>query len=403
MFHIHSFENGLVLLAEAMPACESVACSLRVPCGVNDDAAERAGLAEMLCDMSLRGAGRYDERQLVAALENLGCERNESVGAVHTTYEMAMLAAHLHDAVDILADIVRRPHLPPGGLEESRTILLNEQLSLQDDPARLAFLELKRCFYPDPWGRSSLGNADSVSLVTLDDLHVAHDRLFRPNGAILSVAGRFDWPRLLEQVGMLFGDWPRREVPLLVERPRETTLLHVSAETEQTEIAVAYPSVPFTHPDYLKAWSSAGILSGGMSCRLFREVREKRGLCYSVGASYTSLPHLGAVFCQCGTGNDRAGEALEVILRELDRLADGVEPEELDRLKIRARSILVMQQESTAARCDAIARDWYYLGRLRTLREIEEAVLALTKEEIDAYLKEHPAGPYTIVTLGPEQ
>jgi predicted Zn-dependent peptidase len=145
-----------------------------------------------------------------------------------------------------------------------------------------------------------------------------------------------------------------------------------------------------------------GVLSGGMSSRLFTEVREKRGLCYSVYASYHTHRDLACVLCYAGTTTPRAQETLDVTLEQLRLLAKGVRPEELDRLKTCVKSSLVMQQESSSARSGAIARDWYHLGRVRTLDEVGELVDALTADSINRYLAEHPPEDFTIVTLGSE-
>jgi predicted Zn-dependent peptidase len=137
-----------------------------------------------------------------------------------------------------------------------------------------------------------------------------------------------------------------------------------------------------------------------MSSRLFTEVREKRGLCYTVYASYHTLRDRASVLCYAGTTAERAQETLDVTLGELKRLAAGIEPNELSRLKARVKSSLVMQQESSSSRSSSIARDWYHLGRVRTLDEIGQLVDALTCDSINGYLAAHPPRDFTIVTLG---
>ena len=186
----------------------------------------------------------------------------------------------------------------------------------------------------------------------------------------------------------------------IVERAPGHKYEHLPYDSSQTQIGIAYPSVPYRDPDYFQAWGAVGALSGGSSSRLFTEVRERRGLCYSVHASYSTLRDRGGVFCYAGTSVDRAQETLDVILAELARLAKGIAEDEPDRLKARIKSTLIMQQESSAARSTNIARDWYHLGRARTLEELERLVDRLTSRSINAYLAEHPPGDFTVVTLG---
>lgn len=401
-YFCHTFSNGLVLVAEPMGWLESAAFTLLVPVGSAHDPSDRCGLASLLCEMAMRGAGPRDSRQLIEDLDNLGVERSESVSDAHTQFSGATLADNLLRALAIFADVVRRPHLPEEQLEAGRQVLLQELRAIEDEPAEKLMLELKRRHYPEPWGRPPQGDVRALETIGLADLRGHFERHYRPNGAILAVAGKFDWPRLRDAVGELFGDWRPVENAGPASGPSRPGHTHLCYDSNQTQIGIAYPSVPYRHPDYFRAWGAVGVLSGGMSARLFTEVRERRGLCYAVFATYHTLLDRGGVFCYAGTTADRAQETLEVTLAELQRLARGIEAEELDRLKARIRSALVMQQESSVARSGSIARDWYHLGRVRTIEEIERIVGGLTCEGINAYLAEHPPRDFTIVTLGPQ-
>ena len=138
-----------------------------------------------------------------------------------------------------------------------------------------------------------------------------------------------------------------------------------------------------------------------MSARLFTEVREKRGLCYSVWANYSTFKDRASILCYAGTTNERAQETLDVTIGELRRLEEGIEQEEVERVRVGLKTSLIMQQESTGARAGSLASDWYYLGRVRSFDEIQSAVNALSPKRILAYLRRHPPRDFTIVTLGP--
>ena len=174
-------------------------------------------------------------------------------------------------------------------------------------------------------------------------------------------------------------------------------------DSSQTHIAIAYPSVPYSDPQYYQARGAVGVLSDGMSSRLFDEVREKRGLCYTVHAHCHSFRDRGSVICYSGTTTERAQETLDVLIGEQTRLSEGIRQEELNRLKARIKSALIMQQESSAARSGSIAADWYYLKRVQTLEEIGRIIDDLSCDSINAYLAEHPPADFTIVTLGEKQ
>jgi len=396
-----TFPNGLVLVAEPMAALQSAAFTFLLPAGSVHDPLARSGLSGFTCEMALRGAGPRDSRQFLLDLDNLGVERSDGVTNAHTSFSGATLAENLPATLAIYADMLRRAHLPEEELEASRRGMLQELYAIEDEPAQKMMIELRRRHYPLPWGRPAQGEIPAVETVTLDEIRGHYRRRYHPQGAILGVAGRFDFPALVALVGELLGDWPAGENGAIVEHPATSHCKHLPYESGQTQIGIAYPSVPYNHPDYFQAFGAVGVLSSGMSARLFTEVRERRGLCYSVHASYHSLRHRGGVFCYAGTGAERAQETLEVTLGELVRLGRGIEEQELDRLKARIKSALIMQQESSSARSTALAFDWYHLGRARTLGEVEQLIDALTSRSINHYLAEHPPGDFTVVTLGP--
>ncbi len=398
----HQFDNGLVLLAEPTPELESAAFTLLAPCGSSADPADRLGLASLLCDMSFRGAGPRDSRAVITDLENLGVDRGESVGPAHTGFSGATLADNLYDALAIYADIVRRPQLPEDKLDAARQVCLQEIHGVEDEPSQKMMDQLRRRAYPEPWGRPSHGDEPGVTAATLADVRRQWQLHFGPNGAILGVAGAIQWNRLRDCVESLFGDWESVDAPSVVEQPHAAGAEHTPFDVNQCHIGIAFPTVPFSDPQYLQAWAAVGVLSDGMSSRLFTEVREKRGLCYSVSATLQSQLSRARVFCYAGTTAERAQETLDVTLAELVKLGAGIEQAELDRLKARIKSGLILQQESTAARSGVITRDWYHLGRVRTLDEVSRKVDELTADSINAYLSAHPPKDFTFATLGPQ-
>ena len=400
-FYNHTYDNGLILVAESMPSLESAALSILVPAGCAYDPADRLGLSTMTCEMALRGAGPRDSRQFIEDLENLGVQRGESVSASHTSFGAATLASNLPATLAIYADLLLRPHFPEDQLDAGRMVAIQELRSIEDDPSHKVMLETRRRHYPEPWGRPSEGEMAALETISIDEVRDFYRGLYRPNGTILGVAGNIDWPLLQDLVGNLLSEWKAIDLPPVQTRDRGAKLEHLTHESNQTQIGIAYSSVPFNHPDYIQASGAVGVLSGGMSARLFTEVREKRGLCYSVYASYHTLKDRACVMCYAGTTAQRAQETLDVTLGELRRLSKGVEPHELDRLKARVKSGLIMQQESSSSRAASIAREWYHLGRVRSMEEIGRLVDSLTSESLSTYLAANPPSDFTIVTLGP--
>ena len=396
----HTLPNGLTLVAERMDWVQSAAFNLVLPAGCTRDPDEKLGIANFTCEMAQRGCGSRDNRQFVMDLDRLGADRSASVSQAHTSYGAAMLAENLFSALEIYADLVQKPRFPEEEIEDGRMVCLQELRSIEDDLAQKAMQALRQQTYPKPWGRQSYGSEACIASVTRRDIAAFHQQHYVPDKTILSVAGMVDWPELVDHVESLFGDWQATSAPPTSSDTPHPRYQHIEHESNQMQIGVAYRTVPYKDPDYFQARGAVGVLSGGMSSRLFSEVREKRGLCYTVYASYHSLRDDARILCYSATSTERAQETLDVMLSEVTRLADGIQENELLRLKARIKSALIMQQESSAARCGAMAGDWYHLGRLRDIHEINANIDGLTCDSINRYLADHPPGDFSIVTLG---
>jgi predicted Zn-dependent peptidase len=403
----HEFPNGLVLVAEVMPGIQSAAFTLLIPAGAAFEGADGSivdgGAATMLAEWITRGAGSRDSRALLTALDNLGVSHSESAQTLHTSLSAATLGSNLEPALELFADVVLRPHLDDDEIEPIRALCLQNLRSLEDDPGTKVIYELRRRHFPEPWGRPSPGTAEGIAALTPDSVRSFFRANYRSNGAILGVAGAIDWPRLKDAVGRLLGDWKPWPEPYLRERPSGPHRDHILRETQQIQIALALPAAPVASPDYYRARAAVAILGGYSSARLFTEVREKRGLCYSVYTSYEGQRDRAALLGYAGTSTDRAQQTLDVILEELRRLGrEGIALEELETMRAGLKSSLIMAQESSMSRSSALASDWYFLGRVRPLQEISAELDALTPESVSAYA----AGfqdfhDLTILTLGP--
>ncbi|MEW4568045.1 pitrilysin family protein [Tautonia sp. JC769] len=401
--HQHQFPNGLILLAEPMPHVQSAAFSMLIPAGAAFEPADRPGVAAMLGEWVTRGAGDRDSRELLGALDELGVSHAVGAQTLHASVSAAALGRNLLPALDIFADVLRRPRFEDEEVESIRALCYQSLRSLEDDPGSKTITELRRRHFADPWGRSAIGTLEGITAATPEDLRAHYRRTYRPDRAILGVAGAFDWDRLRDEVARLFADWePGAEIEV-EERPAGPHRDHISQETQQTQIALAFPTVAVAHPDYYRARAAAAILGGYTSARLFTEVREKRGLCYSVFASYEAHKDRAAVICYAGTAPERAQQTLDVTLDELRRLAsEGVEAEELEMMRAGLKSALIMQQESSMSRSASLAADWFHLGRVRPLDEVSAALDALTPADVSAFAARMELDAMTVLTLGPD-
>lgn len=400
--HTHIYPNGLTLVAEERPDVRAAAFHLSVRAGTITEPADKEGLSGVLAEMCYRGAGSLDSRNLSDALDALGLQRGGGAGAEAAGFGGALLADNLADALRLHADIALRPHLPEKELEPIVALALQELQSLEDNPSQKMFVQLRREYFLNEYGRSTLGNAPHLESLTVDDLRADHARRYRPKGGILSVAGRFDWNWLLDNAGAIFGEWSGE--PPALPKPfvrAENHYRHIEQDSAQEHIGIAYASVPLGDPEFYTSRMAVSVLSGGMGARLFTEVREKRGLVYAVYASASSVRDTGFVLGYAGTTPERAQETLDVFIGELNRLVEGVTKDELDRARVGLLSSLVMQGESTTARASAIGTDTALLGRVRSLEEIREGVESVTQESIIAHLRRCPPANFTVTTLGP--
>ncbi len=404
----HEYSNGLVLVGEVMPGVQSAAFTLLIPAGAAYEVADGVnvggGAATMVAEWMTRGAGSRDSRELLTALDNLGVSHSESAQTLHTSLSAATLGRNLVPSLEIFADIVLRPHFDDEEIEPIRALCLQNLRSLEDDPGTKVIYELRRRHFPEPWGRPSPGTVAGISGLTGDALRLFHKSVYRPNGAILGVAGAIDWPRLKDAVGRAF--WR-------VEASGPTQSFKRSPADPRVTTSRARPSRFRSRWPILRPRFSARItivpepLSPSWEViprrGLFTEVREKRGLCYTVYASYESQRDRAAMLCYAGTSTDRAQQTLDVILTEIQRLGrEGIELEELEMMRTGLKSSLIMAQESSMSRSSALASDWYFLGRVRPLEEISAELDALTPRSVSDYAAEFAQlHDLTILTLGP--
>lgn len=401
--HIHSFPNGLTLVGEPSSK-QAVAWSLLVPAGSATEPAGKDGLTGVLETVSYRGAGELDSRALSDALDDLGIQRGGGTEVEYSTFGGATLGLYLQDALKLYADIVRRPRLPGDEWEAARDLALQSHDSLEDSPARKMFVQMRRNWFTSNHRRASIGTRVGLESLTLEDLKADHAARFRPDGAILAVAGGFDWAATVAQVEELFGDWtgsaPVLGEPEIVDEP---LFEHIEQDTSQQQIGIAFKGVPSTDADFYAFRVANDVLSGGMGARLFSEVREKRGLVYSVSASAASHRGIGFTLGYAGTTPERSQETLEVLLVELRKMREGVRDDELERAKVRISSGLVMSEESSRARAGAIARDFWMLGRVRSLDEVTQKIQAVSPDAILAMYERFPPQNFSILTLGPKK
>ena len=401
-FFTEQLPNGMTLLGQRMDQVASTALVFLVPGGASHDPAGAGGAGAIACEWSLRGAGDLNTRQLNDALDSLGAQHHETPESEHLRFSATQLGRNLPEVLEIYAEIIRRPRLEDTTFDPSRSLVLQDLASLEDEPANKCNVLLREKFYPMPLGRCVYGDVESLQRMKPDEVRRHVREQLHPHGTILAVAGDIDWERIRNLAHEHFGDWTAQTPEQVTTQQAGSGTTHLGKDSHQVHIGIAHKSVPLKDHRYYAARLAEAVLSWGMGCRLFTEVREKRGLVYHVSSSYHALKDHAGMFTYAGTRPEAAQQTLEVTVGELRRLAEGIEPTELKRAKTQLKSALVLQGESSAARANALANDFYHLRRLRTLEEISDAIESVTVEQVVSYLKGCPATDLTILVIGPE-
>lgn len=401
VIHTHTFDNGLTLVVQELPWLPSVSFDLLLPFGATTDPDGAFGTAAVLAEWLDRGAGERDSRGLSEALDALGVRRGGGAGGETTMLSGSLLADALPEALALYADIVRRPRLDDDEFGPARTVALQELASLDDSPTQRLFIALAKGYFASAHGRSNYGEAADLEALTAESVRRAAARRLVPEGAILSVAGGVSWPEVKALVERLFGDWQGRGAPIPEVAVAAAHTAHVSAKTAQTQIGVAFEALPPGHPDWYKNALAVAVLSKGMGSRLFSEVREKRGLVYSVMAVGRAVRGYGYTLAYAGTTPERADETLRVLLGELVRLQGGVSADELERARTGLLSGLVMEGESSGGVAANLARNTFLFGAPRPLETVKAELSAVTLADLNAYLAARPEPRFSVLTLGP--
>lgn len=367
------------------------------------DPVGKRGVSNILSELMTRGAGKLGNREFTSAMDRLGIDFSTSSGVLNMRLAGSCLVENLEKALELFAEMILRPTLPEKELAPVVDLAIQDIRSTEDSPRKMVMLEVKKHYFPSPLGLDPRGEVKSLEKLQVEDIRNFHEKKIQPKDAILSVAGKIDHSQVEKVVEKLFGEWEAGTPPVLKEKSssKKVAHSHIHKETEQVHIGLAYPAVPVAHPDYFAALGLVQVLSGGMSSRLFSEVREKRGLCYSIWTTFSPLRHSGAILGYAGTTVARAQETLDLFISELTRVAEGVEEDEVKRLQVGLETSLLMQEDSSGARSNSLAADIYNLGRVRPIEELKAGIASITRKKIADYAARNPPSPLTLATIGP--
>ena len=400
---VTKLDNGLNVVTESMPHLESAAMGVWVKAGSRDENQNQHGIAHLLEHMAFKGTANRTARQIAEQIENVGGDVNAATSVETTAYYARILGEDVPLAADILYDILANSTFDNEELIREKHVILQEIGASQDMPDDLVMdMFQKSAFGDQALGRSILGTPKTVEQFEPDDIKTYLDSHYHGPNMVLAAAGSVDHDALVRQAEETFANF-QSELP----EPAKTAEYVggeeiIERDFMEAQMILGFEGRAYHVRDFYASQLLASILGGGMSSRLFQEVREKRGLCYSVYAFHWGFSDTGVFGIHAATGADDLQELLPVILDELKRAGDNITQEELDRARAQVRAGLMMSMESPTARAGQIARQLLLFGREIPNEELMERLNALSTERIrDLAGRMFSENAATLTAIGP--
>ena len=360
--------NGLTIATETMPTLESAALGIWVKAGARDEMANEHGIAHLLEHMAFKGTSRRTARQIAEQIEDVGGDLNAATSVETTSYYARVLKNDVPLAIDILTDILVDSRFDEAELEREQQVILQEIGAAEDTPDDIVFDHFQQAAFADQIiGRPILGTRQTVKSFTPDDLRAYLARHYGPDRMIVSAAGAVSHEAVVAQVSAALGS---SAVPAPPATEARNPATYVGGEYRQerdladAQMVLGFEGRPYYARDFYASQVLSLILGGGMSSRLFQEVRERRGLCYAIYAFHWSFSDSGVFGIHAATGEDELAELAPVIIDELVAAANGITEAEVTRARAQMRASLLMSQESPASRAGQIARQLMFNGEV---------------------------------------
>ena len=392
-------EYGVVHL----PDRHIVSYQIRMLAGVCLEPHDKLGLARVLSHTIDMGTQQRSGREMADAFDAIGASHGGGTGRETTTFSCTTLPAHFERSLELHAEFLRTATFPEDVVDVHIDLQRQELIALEDDASALADKLIGERAYGPPLGRHALGDHASLDRITRADIHEHWKFNFAAGRMLVTVAGPIEPERVADLLQRLFeGFGPSQRSgrdPFAVNFT--PGMYHQHKELEQEQIGICWPGVDATHDAFATQQILLGVLSGGMSGRLFTEVREKQGLVYWVSAWQETPRGTGMLFMGASTMPDRCDQTYRTLLREVERVAEDLEQDELDRAVTGLAAHLETSGDSTRARCAELANDIFFFGRPVSHDEKIGKLEAVTIDSIREYLRAYPRDRLCVVTLGP--
>lgn len=397
-----TLSNGLQIVTDYVPSVESVAVGVWVGSGSRHEAAPFHGAAHMVEHMLFKGTHKRNAYEIAEVIENVGGNMNAYTSREMTSYHVHLLKNDLPLAMDVIADIVQNSTMPDDEVERERDVILQEIGMCLDTPDDLVFDNLYEIAYPkQAIGSPIMGSSQSIKDMSRSALIDFVNTHYTSSNMVLCAAGNFDHDDLCARADSLFANLAKGKAPINVLPQYCSGESRVEKDLEQAHVVIGFKGVSRLDDDYYTAQVLSILLGGGMSSRLFQEVREKRGLVYSIFSYHTAYKDDGQFGVYAGTGPDRLGELVPVVCEELMKVSQTLTELEVERAKTQIRANTLMAMESMMSRADQAAKSIVMRGRVRNVSEIIEKISAVDVQRVVDVAQRIFQSPPSLAALGP--
>lgn len=383
---IHTLSNGFRIVTEHMAGLKSASLGIWVGAGGRHERLEQNGIAHFLEHMAFKGTEKRNSLQIAEAIEDVGGYINAYTSREMTAYYVRVLEPDVPLAMDVISDIVLNSIFDSAEVEIERGVILSEIGQSLDTPDDVIFDWLQEVSYPDqPLGRTILGPEERVRSFTRDDLHAFVKEQYTPDQMVLSAAGAVDHDQLVKMAEVAFGGLEQRTTRVLQPAVYKGGEHRAIKDLEQAHFAMAFETASYRNDEIYTAQVFSLALGGGMSSRLFQEVREKRGLCYTIYAQAGAYVDTGSLTIYAGTSGTDVAELSMLCIDELRRSADDMSESEVNRARVQMKAGMLMGLESPSSRCERLARMVMIWGRVPGLDEVVAKIDAVDTGAVVEY------------------
>jgi len=399
---ITTLPSGLTVLTERMERVETVSFGAYVGAGTRHETAAENGVAHFLEHMAFKGTGTRSAADIAEAIENVGGHINAYTSREQTAYYVKLLKEDLGLGMDIIGDILCNSSFEPEEMERERGVILQEIGQANDTPDDVVFDHFQAAAYPSqPMGRPVLGTEGIIKGMKREALHGFMQQHYTPDNMVLAACGNLYHEQVVELAERHFAALPKAERHTPMPADYTGGEYRELRDLDQAHIVLGFNSPGYSEPGYYPAMLLSTLLGGGMSSRLFQEIREKRGLVYAI-YSFTSPSADGGLFgIYAGTGESEAAELMPVTLAELAKVQEYVSEAELARARAQLKAGLLMSLESTGQRCEQLARQWQIFGRIIPAAETVGKIEAVTVDDVRLAAAQIFRQKPTLASIGP--